>query len=49
MRTELYHYAHASNGIGLRLIPETEIENNLLKALLKHGEIAWTADGFAIV
>jgi hypothetical protein len=37
MRCEIGTYAHASNGITLYVVPETDAEHELLMGLWKHG------------
>lgn len=39
MKVELQSYTHASNGVSLKLIPETNVEEELLRGLWRHGEL----------
>jgi hypothetical protein len=37
MKVELQNFEHVENGISLRLVPETPIEEKLLVGMWKHG------------
>jgi len=39
MKTRLVNFVDATNGIAISLIPETPIEEGLLKALWSHGQL----------
>ena len=39
MKAELQSYMHAVNGLSLQLMPETETEAQLLKAIWAHGHL----------
>lgn len=39
MKADVTSYEHASNGLSLQLMPETEAEVELLRAIWKHGHL----------
>ena len=39
MKIELQTYMHKQNGVTLYLLPDNEIERELLKGFAKHGEL----------
>lgn len=47
MKVEAYSYEHES-GVSLQLVPESDVEQVLLKSLWKHGRLEVNYNGFAI-
>lgn len=39
MQVKAHGYMHSSNGLSLQLIPETEVEEALLKIIWQHGKL----------
>lgn len=39
MKVKLVNYEHAENGVSLQLIPESDVEEQLLRSIWKHGKM----------
>lgn len=39
MKTELVTFCDSAHGVSLHLVPETEVERELLRALWRHGTL----------
>lgn len=46
MQAKLITYGHASNGVSLFVVPETDAERELLRGLWRHGKLQ-TCNGVA--
>lgn len=46
MKCKLHTYDHSANGLSLFVVPETDAERELLKALWRHGALT-TCNGVA--